>query len=121
MATPEEVFWQAAETLAAEGIVAEFVVSCCRSCAAVDVDEGTDVRAVEKDGSLNDRRGWLVEPSGTQQFSDWLDWDVPAGWEPSLFLGVVAEHLRAVGFQVDVPEGEWQAIKVSLEVTDGAV
>lgn len=119
MATPESFFWQAAETLAAEGIFAEFAVSCCRSCA--EVDEGTAVRAVEKDGSLNDRRGWLVEQDGGQQFSDWLDWDVPAGWEPSLFLGVVAEHLRAVGFQVEVPEGEWQAIKISLEVTDGTV
>jgi hypothetical protein len=114
MSTPEELFWQAAETLAAEDIYIEFVEACCRTCGRSLVDEGAVVVATEADGSLNIRKGWTEELTG--YFEDWLDWEVPAGWVEDEFLGTVAEHLRAVGFDVEVPEDEWQAIKVSLEV-----
>jgi hypothetical protein len=116
MKTPEELFWQAAETLAAEGIYIELVEACCRTCGRSKADQGTVVVATEKDNTLNPSAGWADAFPGIDPFEDWLDWEVPDGWGQDLFLGTVAEHLRSVGFEVEVPEGEWQAIKVSLAV-----
>ena len=123
-ATPAGRFRRAAKELRAAGIHAELLRSCCQSCTAGTAPDAHLV-AVEMDGTQNDPRGWFrtlgslrrFGPSAWDverfdEFTEYVQWRVPAGQTQDEFLRHVGDALTRAGFEVELPANADTAIGV---------